>query len=313
MGSAGTVFGLDVSAEHPLRFLQDACARSTGRRLSISVARETVAAASWPAPADLVCDQRGPGGIVNFSIEAHPQAGYLIWGPTYGSHVLAPDGRSAICMPEACSEEAWQRMLIAQVLPFAAVLQGLEVLHASAVTWHETAIAFVGPSRSGKTSIAVELCRRGAGFLADDVVALERREDELLAHPGTPVAGLDHAEVDRLRSTGNDSLQQPIARSEREQLVPMRSNDRPACLAGLFFLERRPDGPSQPRFEAAPDPQLLLSATFNSVLTDPPRLLRLLEVCALAAQRRVERILCGPEVEVDQLADAVERRLGEPA
>ena len=32
-----------------------------------------------------------------------------------------------------------------------------------------------------------------------------------------------------------------------------------------------------------------------------------------SAQRRVERVLSGPEVQVDQLADAIERRLGAPA
>jgi hypothetical protein len=68
MGSAGTVFGLDVSAEDPLPFLRDARAQPTGRRLSISVARGAAAAPSWPASAELVCDQRGPYLSVNFNI-----------------------------------------------------------------------------------------------------------------------------------------------------------------------------------------------------------------------------------------------------
>ena len=76
------------------------------------------------------------------------------------------------------------------MLPFAALLQGLEVFHASAVVQGGEAIALLGPSRAGKTSLALELCARGASFLADDVLALETREDALFAHPGSPVAGV---------------------------------------------------------------------------------------------------------------------------
>ncbi len=310
MASAATVFGLDVSADVQLSFLQDAHATATGRPLEITVATEPAQAPIWPESAELVCDQRLPDGTVNFRIQAHPEAGYLIWGPTYGGHRLSRDGRSALCMPEDQVEAAWQRMLIAQVLPFAAVLQGLEVLHASAVTWKGGAVAFVGPSRAGKTSIAVELCRRGSGFLADDVLALECSGEQLLGHPGTPLAGVDHAEAQRLSSAGDPSVAQAVATNERERLVPMGSAAGPVPLRALFLLERRPDGPSRPHFEPAADPKLLLANTFNSVLTQPERLLRLFEVSALAARHPIERVLAGPEVQADQLASAVERRLG---
>ena len=69
------------------------------------------------------------------------------------------------------------------------------------------------------------------------------------------------------------------------------------------------DGPRTPSFETVLEPQLLLAATFNSVITSPARLRRLLDVCALAARGRVERILAGPEVNAAQVASAVSERL----
>jgi hypothetical protein len=211
-----------------------------------------------------------------------------------------------------CRDDVWQRLLIAQILPFAALLHGLEVFHASAAVLDGHALAFVGPSGAGKTSVALELCRLGADFLADDVLALEIRDGELLAHPGTQIAGLDHAEARRLERAGEPRSEKVVAVNDRELLLRMRGGAEPAPLAALFFLDRRSDGPPSPRFEPVGDAQPLLGATFNFVLATPERLRGLLEVCALAAQCRVERIVAGPDVDATQLAGAVERRMNTP-
>jgi hypothetical protein len=337
-----TAFGLDIEADIPLSLLHGATAAPTGRSLRISGGREPLplapaATASsapdqppilerrppvaparsqpatfcWPDSAEVVCDQREPDGTIAFRIEAHPQAGYLIWGPAYGSHHLALDGAHARCLPGDAEEAAQQRLLIAQVLPFAALLHGYEVFHASAIVWDGRAIGIVGPSRAGKTSVALELCRRGAAFLADDVLVLERSGEQLLAHPGTPIAGLAHQEARRLQQLGR-ATPEIVAANERERLVRIQGAARPAPLARLFFLDRRASGPREPQFEPSAEPRLLLGSTFNSVLTGPQRLQRLLEVCALAADLPVERIVSGPATDATQVGAAIEHRLGSP-
>ena len=154
----------------------------------------------------------------------------------------------------------------------------------------------------------MELCRLGADFLADDVLALEIRDGELLAHPGTQIAALDARGATAGESRGTAGHENPSGH-EVERLLRMRGAAEPAPLAALFFLDRRSDGPSSPYFEPLADAQPLLGATFNFVLTAPKRLRGLLEVCALAAQRRVERIVAGPDVDATLLAGAVERRM----
>jgi hypothetical protein len=303
-----TVFGLDVHSEIALSLLGGSTAKPTGRALEISVHGTDAAQFEWPRPAELVSDDHQPDGSLIFQIEAHSEAGYLISGPDYGAHWLSASGRLLRCAPEGLPDDAWQRLLIAQVLPFAALLQGLEVFHASAVIHRGEAVAFLGPSRAGKTSLALELCRRGASFLADDVLALELRAEGLLAHPGTPIAGVAH---EAGRSSGPDefALEEIIAINTRERLVRMAGATEPAPLAALFFLDRRADGPPHPHFEPAADAQMLLTATFNFVLATPERLRGLLDVCARAARLRVERILVGPAMDACELGAAVEQRL----
>ncbi len=85
--------------------------------------------------------------------------------------------------------------------------------------------------------------------------------------------------------------------------------DAPTRLRALFFLDRRADGPEEPRFESTVDVQLLLAATFNFVLATPARLRGLLDVCALAARLHVERIVVGPVTTASELSVAVRQRL----
>lgn len=305
-----TAFGLDVESDVALSLLDGAVARPTGRRLSLSVGAG--AAGEWPESAQLLCDDHQPDGTLVYRIEAHAEAGYLIRGPDFGAHVLSADGRLVDCDPEGLPAAGWQRLLIAQVLPFAALLQGLEVFHASAVVHRGRAVAFLGPSGSGKTSLALALCGAGARFLADDVLALECREGRLLAHPGTPVAGVARMR-EQTRSEADHAVNADVvAVNAREQLVRIAGATDPVEVGAMFFLDRRgqADGDRPPRFEPVSDAQMLLAATFNFVLATPGRLRGLLEVCALAARTRVERIVCGPETSLDELGAGIELRLG---
>ncbi len=303
-----TVFGLDVLSSQPLAFLEGARAAPTGRELELALLAGDEELA-WSTEAELVSDQRCPDGGVNFQIEAATGAGFRIWGPRYGATVISGDGQRIRGIPGSEGLSAWQRLLVAQVLPFAAVIQGLEVLHASAIAVGSAAIALSGPSGSGKTSLALELCRRGARFLADDVLAIEREGKDLIGHPGAPIVGIDAVEAKRLALLGHSPLRE-LASDAREQVSRAPSAAQPTPLRAFFLLERRPDGPGRPRFEAAADARALLSSTFNLVLTTPGRLERLLDVSARLAACRVERILYGPAVSVAELGEAVEERIG---
>lgn len=305
--TTATVFGIDVRSEASLSLLDGSLALPTGRTIDLSIEHEGPSAFDWPDSAEVICHERGAAGEPVFSIERDPVAGYLIAGPRYGAHLLSPDGTRLRCAPSGVPDHAWQRLLIGQVLPFASVLNGLEVLHASAVSRSGEALALLGPSGAGKTSLALELSQRGWDFVADDVLALEHQGDRLLAHPGTPVAAVSRPE--RIRSAATIVPGRTSPGTPRERMLQMAGVERPSPLAALLIIDRRHDGPSLPSFDPHAHPRTLLAATFNFVLATPERLLRLLDVCALAARLRVERVAVGPSTDSAELAEAVEQHL----
>jgi hypothetical protein len=307
--AAATVFGLDVRAEMPLAMLAPARAAPTGRPLHLRLASAPSIDLSWRREARAICTRSRPDASVYFRIETHPRAGYLIWGERRGSFVLARDGQTLLCTPETRVAPQWERFLVAQVLPFAALVRGLEIFHASAVVLDGRAFAFVGPSGAGKTSLALALCDRGARFLADDVLALQPRARRLIAHAGAPAAGVDHREARRLKQAGRPLVEDLLGRDAREQVIAVEGARDAAPLAGLFLLDRRAEGASGPRFRAAVDARMLLACTFNFVLDTPRRTQGLLHACALAARGRVERIVVTPATDAGALAATVLARL----
>jgi hypothetical protein len=283
-----TMFGLDVHLDRPLPLLAGGATSATGRQVELSVpaSREEM---EWPLDATRISDERGPDGEILFQIE-RSELGHRISGPRYGSAIVSPEASRIWGLPGTGGMADWQRLLVAQALPFAAVLRGLEVFHAGAVAAGGEAVAFFGRSGAGKTSVAMALCRLGATFMADDVLAVERDGGRLLGHPGAPLAS--------------------IGRGPGESIVPMAPQATPLPLKAIFVLDRRPQGPPRPRFERLVEPPALLAATFNLVLLEQTRLEALLDVCALAADRRVERVIAGPETDAPALAEEIAGRIG---
>jgi hypothetical protein len=283
-----TVFGIDVWAETPLAALGEPPGPPTGRNLDLLIDRDVAATPDWPARSRLLGEQR-VDGRVEFTIHADQDAGWLVSGERYGGHVISADGLRLRCTPGGAAQYDWERLLVAQVLPLAAAVRGLEVLHASAVVWRGRAVALLGAGGGGKTTLALALCELGADFLADDVLALEIAGEELLAHPGPPVAAVGHGASERLQA--------------------MSGWCGAALLGDVLALGRSPGGPSQPQFEPLTDPRTLLAGTFNRVLRDGAHAARLLEVCALAARRRARRLRVGLQVDAATLAAAVIEQL----
>jgi hypothetical protein len=301
-GTHATVFGLDVSADARIAVLEGISARPTGRPLKLEVSAEEPSASDWPASATAICARE------RFRIEHHQRAGYLIWSSSAGAYRLSADGRRLRCQPSDPASPGWQRFLIGQVLPFAALVGGLEIFHASAVVLDGAGVALAGPSRAGKTTLALALCEHGGAFLADDVLTLEPSGPDLLAHPGTPLASVAAGDcLDR----GRRDFEALPGGSPGELMMRVRdAHAERVEMAALFFLDRRVGGPREPCFEPVVDPSALLSATFNFALATPRRLHGLLDVCGLLAERTVERVVVDRELDdPSTLALAVRRRI----
>lgn len=284
---AGRAFGIELRADFGvpgvLEPADPGLAQGNGGRHLELMVRDAVAThTDWPArTAERTFELRRPDGLPVFTIDYDPEAGYRVWITGLGQCLIGPEGDRIVCSPPR-GRGRWQ-LLIGQGLPIAAALQGLEVLHASAVRHRDMAIAFVAPSGTGKTSTALHLLVRGAAFLADDVVALEAQGDTLMALPGIGVAHVPLSERAALEQAGV-RLSWPSQPGTKGH-VTVAVADAPAPLGAVYFLERAP-GVSEAEIIPIdpPDPRLLLGATFVSHVPTARRLITQLDVCSRIAR-----------------------------
>ncbi len=189
------------------------------------------------------------------------------------------------------------------MLPLLAVLRGREVLHASAVALDDKVIALVGGSGAGKTSLALQMVARGAELFADDVLALELRDGEVVAHPGAGVVNLSPGERGRLNGMIDES--QVAGQDEQGMRVVVERETRTLGLAAVYFIER-PDVAESVNFERLDSSDRVLGATFNLSILDAERLRTHLEVCAEVARRcGLYRVGVPGSVQASEVAAAI--------
>lgn len=271
------------------------------------LALDPAADAGWSAAdSERLFDLTDAEGRVVNTLDFQPAVGARVWGLERGSFLVGTDGSRVRCHPDAVEPWQWRRFLVGQVLPLAALLQGFEILHASAVVVGGEALVLTGSSRSGKTSVAAHLVLDDALFLTDDVVALEEGEDAVLAHPGTPMLGLRHDERALWPQSDLNRLGAVIAERATEQLVvPTSFATEPCPVTGMYLLDRSPaTGPIA--FDLVLDPRYLLAASFNNVLQTSGRLIRMLDIHgALSRSAGVYRVSVPKHATAADVAAAV--------
>jgi hypothetical protein len=293
-------FGLEIEGDFEAPGLVPVSGPAEGPLTRLRLADPAALAARFPtAGATRLLEERFPPDDekVARSIDFAPGHGYRLFARFFGLALVSEDGAEVLCAPPDDEPWSWQRFLVGRILPWAAVLRGREVLHASAATIDGRAVAFAGPTGMGKTSLAAEVVLGGGAFLTDDVLALERRGDEIVAHPGAAIASL--------RDGAGHDLGEVLGESGKTYVAVERV-PRPAPLAALYFLARE-DGPRLEPIER-PDARLLLGSTFNESIRTPERMVRQLELCAdLAASVPMFRLRVTPDVAPAELAAEVRR------
>jgi hypothetical protein len=277
----GHAFGLDVEATYDIPALGSSAGRVSSRR---TVCREVSARElerAWAAAeSEDAVELRYPDGRLFMSIRRHPDLGYRIWAPRHGRHVVSSDGTEIRSALPRRAVLAWQRLFFAQTLPLAAALQGLEVLHASAVGVGGRAVAFTAASGSGKSSLAAHLVAAGASFLTDDVLALDYTEDDVLAHAGPARASVASQELRAMTPVGRARLGKRVGATDKPHFEPA-SPPSPLPLAILYRVIRGSlTGRPLFREHAPPPPRLVLASSFLPYLRTRERMLNQLAICA---------------------------------
>jgi hypothetical protein len=292
--SRGRAFGLTLDVDFPCPGLPPAPTGVTGPTVVAELTDEDLAA-TFPAGGEALSELRGPDGDRVGHVARDGEAGYLLHAQGYGSFVVDRAAAHVRCAPAEAVTWRWQRFLVGQVLPFVAVLHGFEVFHSSMVVIGGSAVAFLGASQAGKSSLALGCALRGARYVADDVVTVEVDRDRVVAHPGFGLTSIRRDLAGQLTAGELRRLGDAVGEDDEAVRIAVDVVDGPVTVASAYFVERRATGPTSiaPCVDRAS--RLLLASSYNFVLQEPDRLVRQLDVCArLAREVRLFQLTIGP-------------------
>ncbi|MGN6587495.1 MAG: hypothetical protein ACTHKT_08510 [Solirubrobacterales bacterium] len=290
----GSAFGLALRSELPLPGLvTGAGSSSDGADVRIALSREP----GEPfEDAERLQEWHYPDGTLGLTIDHDERRGYRFFLYSAGVFELATDGSRLVVRPDRDFEEQWhwRRYLIGQVLPFAALLHGLEPFHASAVEVGGGGVLLAGGSGLGKSTLALNMHLAGAGFLADDSVAIEATSSGLLTHPAIATTKVRRGARDLLAEDDRGALLEMVSEDEHETRYRVRTPAGPLPLAAVCMLERGKEKGSLAATEGRADPWELLGSTFNDLVRDPSRLQAQLDLCGrIAEEVRFLRVRVG--------------------
>lgn len=275
----GTAFGIAIQAAFPIPELPPG-KRATeypSSRLKLVTARDIRRA--WPAAGVETALRRSlPDGNPIMVVSRHDEAGFQVWGPRYGRHLVSNDGAEVLCALPRIAAWRWERLLFAQVLPLAAALRGRELFHSSAVSIEGGTLAFVGFSGAGKSSVAAHLVARGATLVTDDVLALAREGERVIAYPGAGLAGIDRSELASMPTAGRARLGRRLGNTYKAYLAAPVA-ESPSPLRAVYFLARG-SGRSIEIAHINSTAVHLLSSSFIAYLDLPRQLVQHLDICA---------------------------------
>jgi hypothetical protein len=210
------------------------------------------------------------------TIDFDPDAGYRLFARHFGLALISPDGGKILCAPPGTTDWSWQRFMIGRILPWAALIQGREVFHASAVRVGDQVVAFVAASGVGKTSLALQLVLQGAGFFTDDVLALETAPDGVIAHPGANITAVRPSVRSCFEDDEWSRLGVELGHSVKTY-VEIEREPAPLPLGAIYFLA---PATTRTRYPEEVDARELLGGTFITDVGSGPRLRGLLDCCA---------------------------------
>jgi len=181
---------------------------------------------------------RNPDGRI-FLIRGRIDSGYLLRFPGYADFIIRDDGRDITCAPvrDGISSSTVRHLLLDHVMPLVLNLLGRDAIHASAVLHNGLVCAFAGDAGAGKSTLAASLVETGAGYFADDCLALEQSRDGIIALPAYQGVRLWKNSA---AAIGLDEAESTIVAEYTSKVRLTRGNfaPSPAPLGAVYFVQR---------------------------------------------------------------------------
>ncbi|MEE8309355.1 MAG: hypothetical protein V3R34_03060 [Hyphomicrobium sp.] len=246
---------------------------------------------------------------------------FLLRFPDLADFVILEDGSALEAWPAPeTSAETLRHLVLDQVLPRVLAQQGRLVLHAGAVRVGQEAIAFIGETGRGKSTLTASFHATGYRLLSDDGIVLAEAQGTTLAQPTYSSLRLWPEAVAGLFARAPDLA--PMAHYSRKQRVILTDapNNTPMPLAAIYVLAPATgeDAASISLTRMSPGEacMAIIRNSFQLDVTDRRRAMGLLTVASDIAQQLPvfslnfpRRFECLPDVREAILG---QHRLGEP-
>ena len=163
--------------------------------------------------------------------------GYLLRFPAFADFVVSTDGRVVCCYPRVGTpSETVRHLLLNQVVPVVLSHLGKFILHASACATPQGAIAFLGGTGMGKSTLAASFSLRGCCVLTDDCLLIEEQHRMLQGVPSYPGLRLWPDTISALFA--QEPRLQPLAHytEKKRLLLDQPPHNTRVALRGVYVL-----------------------------------------------------------------------------
>ena len=222
------------------------------------------------------------------SAELPDGSNYRCWRDLF-EFVVTPDARLIQArVAGRVHDEALLAYLLVDALSFSMIRLGWEPLHATAVHTDDGAVAFLGDSGRGKSTLAAALIRGGSKLVTDDMLVLTPQEDRLRAQPGPPRIKLYREMAMHIFGAADDGV--PMNSATEKLILPLtvqQSARASAPLTAMYVLHEAPAGSAVAirRLTPARAMTAALAATAGHFPFDPDRLKRQFSFITTLVQR----------------------------
>ena len=167
--------------------------------------------------------------------------GYVLRFPELADFEVSADGSNVTAYPAPDADEGTvEHLYINQLVPLALSRQGRPAYHASVVTVPGGAVAFLGKTGMGKSTLATSFAVGDAAFLTDDALLINETDGGCLAMPSHASLRLWEDSVEALVDKANP-LADPVSYSTKARLLAgdaLTYTDEPHILLAAYVLEQ---------------------------------------------------------------------------
>lgn len=199
---------------------------------------------------------------------------YLLRFPGHADFLISRAGSEINCRPlPDVSESTIRHLLLDSVIPLILSRREPLVLHASAILADSGAIAFIGTSGQGKSTLAASHGQRGYPLISDDYLVVREVAGTWVAIPSYPGVRLLPKSSDGIFQTAPPTAEVAPYTAKRRisdlELLPFA--DAPASIQSLYILDDEGQAPPEPAVEPISPRETfmkLVSSSFNLDITD---------------------------------------------